>query len=125
MGIDFNISIKRKITVNGKEYGSPEEVPEEYRHIVQNAMSSAGTLMGHSKITFDGAGYDSPEAMPPDTRMRYEETLRKAKAAAQSTGNTVLLPEIPAQEGALSKRTIIVLLLLAGIALLLKFIKPG
>ena len=118
MGIDFNINIKRKITVNGKEYGSPEEVPEQYRQIVQSAISSAGAITGHSKITFNGVGYDSPEAMPPDTRMRYEETLSKAKAVTQSAGSTVPLPTTSAPEGTLSKRTIIILLLLAGVALL-------
>jgi hypothetical protein len=121
MGIDFNINIKRKITVNGKEYGSPEEVPEQYRQIVQGALNSAASPTGHSGITFNGIGYDSPEAMPPDTRVMYEETLRKAKAAAQNTGCTVPLPATPAPEGALSKRTIIILLLLTGLILLIKF----
>ena len=125
MGIDFNISVKRKITVNGKEYGSPEEVPEQYRQIVQGALNSAGSLTGHSKITFNGVGYDSPDAMPPDTRMKYEEALRKAKVVAQNTGSAVPLPGTLVQEEALSKRTIIILLLLAGIALLLKLFKPG
>ncbi|MFA6434892.1 MAG: hypothetical protein WCW52_09375 [Elusimicrobiales bacterium] len=125
MGIDFNINIKRKITVNGKEYGSPEEVPEQYRQIVQGALSSAESLAKHSKITFNGAGYDSPEAMPPDTRIKYEEALRKAKVAAQNTGSAAPPPVTPAPEGALSKQTIIILLLLTGIALLLKFFKPG
>ena len=124
MGIEFKINIKRKITVNGKEYGAPEEVPEQYRQIVQGALSSAGPLTGHSKITFNGAGYDSPEAMPPATRMGYEEALRKAQAVAQNTGSTVPLPATPTPEGTLSKRTIIILLLLAGVALLLKLFKP-
>ena len=125
MGINFNISIKRKITVNGKEYGSPEEVPEQHRQVVQNALDSAGTFTGHSKITVNGLGYDSPEAMPPDTRRIYEESLRKAEAIGRSTGSTVSLPATPAPEGALSKRTIIVLILFAGLALLLKLFAPG
>ncbi|MFA5161205.1 MAG: hypothetical protein WC421_03080 [Elusimicrobiales bacterium] len=122
MGIDFHINIKRKITVNGKEYGSPEEVPEHYRQTVRNVLDSAGTLAGGSKITVNGMGYDSPEAMPPDTRRIYEESLRKAKVVSQNTG--MPMPALE-QEGALSRRAIIILLLLAGLILLLKFFRPG
>ena len=56
MGIEFKVNIKRKITVNGVEYGSVEEVPPEHRQTVQNALNSAGTLTGHSKITVNGRG---------------------------------------------------------------------
>ena len=125
MGIDFNIDIKRKITVNGKEYGSPEEVPEQYRQIVQGALSSAASPTGHSKITFNGVSYDSPEAMPSDTRRLYDESLGKPKAMEQSTASPVTPPANLAPEGVLSKRAVVVLLLAAGLVLLLKFLTPG
>lgn len=32
-----------KITINGKDYSSPEEVPEEFRHIVDAGMAAART----------------------------------------------------------------------------------
>ena len=126
MGIDFKVNFKTKITVNGKEYGSVEEVPEQHRQTVQNALSTAGTLGGHSKITVNGVGYDSPEAMPSDARRVYEESLAKAEAVAQRTGMTVPRPQpgAPVLEGALSRRTKTILLLLAGLAILLKLYAP-
>jgi len=123
MGIDFNISIKRKIVVNGKEYGSLEEVPEQHRHTVQNAMDSAAFAGRNSTLTVNGVVYDSPEAMPPDTRRIYEESLRKAKEMSQRTG--MPMPGTLSPEGMLSERTVITILLLAGLYLLLKYFQPG
>lgn len=122
MGFDFNISIKRKFTVNGKEYGSLDEVPVEHRRTVQNALNSVES--GGRRITVNGAGYDSPEAMPPDVRKIYEEALGKADAEARRTGMTLSAPRAGdiKPEGYLSSRVITALLLLAGFAILIKII---
>lgn len=124
MGIDFKVNFNTKIKINGKEYGSVEEVPEEHRGTVRNALSSAGTA--HSKIVVNGVGYDSLEAMPPEVRSLYKEALSKSKVTIQSTNTSLqdshsdnLKPE-----GFLSGRTITVLALLAGLAILLKFLAP-
>ncbi len=128
MGMDFKISFKTKITVNGKEYGSMDEVPEEHRETVRNALDSAATPFGRSKITVNGVGYDSVEAMPPDVRKKHEEILKKAEAEALRSGTTLsamgIRPETPPKEGGLSLRTTIILVLLAGLLLLLKFYGP-
>ena len=123
MGMEFNVNIKRKIKVNGKEYDSLEEVPEQFRQTVQHALDSAGAPGVHRKITVNGVGYDSVEAMPPDERRLYEDALKKAEGVAQLTGADAPrpLPDAPVPEGGISKRTIMVLVLLAGLALLLKF----
>ncbi|MCX5786568.1 MAG: hypothetical protein NTX59_12870 [Elusimicrobia bacterium] len=124
MGIHFNIDIKRKFTVNGKEYGSLDEVPEEDRQILQNALGPAGLGAVRRKFTVNGTGYDSLEAMPLDVRASYEEALKKADAAAQQSGMTLSAPR-PGDikpEGFFSSRTITVLLVLAGLAILIKFI---
>lgn len=124
MGIDFNISIKRKITVNGKEYGSLDEVPEEHRQNVQNALGAAEFGAGGCKITVNGIGYDSPEAMPPDARKIYEEALKKAETAAQRSGPPLSAPRAGdiKPEGFFSSRTITALLMLIGLAILIKLI---
>lgn len=124
MGIDFKVNFKTKITINGKEYGSIEEVPEEHRGTVRNAMSSAGTA--RSKIVVNGVGYDSLEAMPPDVRSLYTEALSKSKMTVQSTHTSTQDPHSGdlKPEGFLSSRTIIVFALLAGLAILLKFLIP-
>ncbi|OGS07834.1 MAG: hypothetical protein A2270_01180 [Elusimicrobia bacterium RIFOXYA12_FULL_51_18] len=124
MGINFNIDIKRKFTVNGKEYGSLDEVPEEQRQIVQNALNSTEPGAGRHKITVNGIGYDSPEAMPPDARKVYEEALKKADAVAQRSGMSFSTPRAVdiKPEGSLSSRAITVLLVLAGLVILIKLI---
>jgi len=128
MGIDFKINVTRKITVNGKEYESLEDVPEEHRHTVQNAMGMAGTA-APGKMIVNGVGYDSLEAMPPETRRIYDDALRKAGEAAQRKGINLsgfgMQPGSPAQEGGLSPRTTIILIILAALYLLAKFFSPG
>lgn len=123
MGINFKINFTTKIKVNGKEYGSPEEVPEPQRQIVKDAMKSAYAPGGHSRISVNGIGYDSPEAMPPDVRTTYEEALKKAEVTAQQIG-TPALPGAPVQESGVSLRTTIFLILIVGLALLLIIYTP-
>lgn len=118
MGINFKVNFNTKIKINGKEYGSVEEVPEEHQGTVRNALSSAGTA--HSKIVVNGVGYDSLEAMPPEVRSLYKEILLKSKVNIQST-NTSFSGNVK-PEGFLSGRTITVLALLAVLAILLKFL---
>jgi hypothetical protein len=135
MGISFKVNITKKIKINGKEYGSVEEVPEQYRQAVQNALGTAQSGLTAGKITVNGIGYDSPSDMPPDVKATYEEALAKAQAAAKEngmapeeigvrTGNNPQLsintnPEQAVkEEGGLSVRTMIILVLLAALAIL-------
>jgi hypothetical protein len=103
-----------------------EEVPEQYRDTVQNALSSANPIGGHGKITVNGVSYDSVEAMPPDVRGIYEQALAKAGTIARSTGTPLAAPQsgAPVQEGGISRRTIIILILLAALAVLVKYFTP-
>lgn len=118
MGIDFKINITRKIKVNGTEYGSPEEVPEQFRQTVKDALGQAGA--GSGGINFNGVTYDGAEAMPPEVRRVYEQALEKAGAEAARSGQQLELPQRqPKPEGALTGRTLaIILILLAAAALL-------
>lgn len=125
MGIDFKINIKRRIKINGKEYGSLEEVPLEFRKTVQDALGAAGTPGSRGKITVNGVSYDSAEAMPQDVRLIYERSLKKAEEAGEdvSPGPARFgLTEDLKPEGAVSWKTIIVFLLAGAALLLFKFL---
>lgn len=66
-----------KITVNGREYGSVEEMPPDIREIYLKAMAampeenlpraSSGTVIRES-ITFNGRKYNSRDELPPEAR---------------------------------------------------------
>ena len=124
MGIDFKVNFKTKIKINGREYGSLEEVPQELRHTVEDALAKASP--GSSgRITVNGVSYDGPDEMPPDVRRLYEEALAKAGDTARRTG----MPAPQAQvgftlkpEGALSPRVVTAIIAVAGLALLVKFL---
>ena len=60
MGID--VELKRKITVNGQDYESLDQVPEEFRSTVQNALAS-GTAPKMT-ININGKTYSSVEELP-------------------------------------------------------------
>jgi len=90
--MSINISIKRKFKINGKEYNSVEEMPENIREAFKMAMDSqAGSgqrihsAVTHSKITFNGTEYENIDAMPQDVRQLYEKVLRAAESGAASS----------------------------------------
>ena len=93
MGV--NISIKKKIVFNGREYGSADQMPEKDRQICLQAVAGL-TIGGHvktgavgnTKIVVNGQQYESVEAMPPDVQAIY----RAAMAAAGKPGEAVSHP---------------------------------
>lgn len=85
----FNVNVKRKFKINGKEYNSVEEMPDEIRTIFLKAMDSqvsSGYQMNPStlrtKIVFNGAEYESLDAMPQDVRQLYETVMKAAESGA-------------------------------------------
>lgn len=92
-GNAMNINVKRKFNVNGKEYNSIEEMPDDIREIFKKTISSQ-TGLGHeigltavrTKIYFNGTEYDSIDAIPQDVRQLYENVLKGAEAGAAPTG---------------------------------------
>lgn len=52
--MSVNVSIKRKITVNGKEYSSVDELPPDIRALYDQAMASSGKKVTVRKITING-----------------------------------------------------------------------
>ncbi len=125
MGMDFKVNFTTKIKINGKEYGSPEEVPEEYRGTVREALAAAkGGAAG--KIVFNGTPYDSPDSMPAEVRLAYEEAMRKAGAQAAKDGTIVPAARQPGPrpEGSLTGRTLAVILALLAAVFLLRYFAP-
>jgi len=89
MGVKFNI--KRKIKVNGREYSSVEEMPEDIRRIYDKAVchsaeSEQSTEMTRleTKIVFNGQEFKSVDDIPPEARQIY----KSAMAVAGPPGNT-------------------------------------
>jgi hypothetical protein len=84
--MNVNVNVKRKFKVNGKEYNSIEEMPQDIRNAFEKAMASqAGkgqsvspTTM-QTKIIFNGTEYQSIDAMPQDVRQLYEKVLKAAE----------------------------------------------
>jgi hypothetical protein len=87
-----------KITINGREYDSPDEMPPDVRHLYEGAMRQAlpalkdqdgngvpdlleGAGSGRartflsSRITVSGKTYRGVEEMPPEVRETYEQAM--------------------------------------------------
>ncbi|HOW89705.1 MAG TPA: hypothetical protein PL037_05430 [Elusimicrobiales bacterium] len=121
MGIDFKFNVTRKITINGKEYRSPDEVPEEFRGVVRDAIGRAASEPGQRRISADGITYDGPEDAPPDIRGGYVETVRRAPFGPGAPDKY----RAQAPERTLSARTVIIALLVAAAIFLIKFMTRG
>ncbi len=94
MEIKFNV--KRKYVVNGKEYGSLEEMPAAIREVYEKAVGKAhGTEHGNipaistQKIVFNGQEYESVNAMPPDIRRMYETVMKTVNEGKISLAGNV------------------------------------
>jgi hypothetical protein len=81
--MNFKVTVNHKLIVNGKEYGSPDEMPEELRRAYERAMGNgqgaAGLIQRASKIVFQGNEYGTPADMPADVRKLYELAIAAAK----------------------------------------------
>ena len=84
--MNINVNVKRKFKINGKEYNSIEEMPDDIRGKFEKAMDSQ-SVSSHqinpttlrAKIIFNGIEYQSIDAMPQDVRQLYEKVLKAAE----------------------------------------------
>ena len=84
----LNIDMRRRIIVNGKEYGSVDELPAMLRKAYEEAIRcSSGPAK--TRIRLNGQEYDSIEALPPDLRHLYHDALRAAHGEAFGQKATV------------------------------------
>ena len=93
-----------RITFNGREYPSIDEMPPEIREAYQrvlahltaaehhdllgNATSRNTIAVEHTSITINGKTYPSPDEMPPDVRQAYDDAIR------QIDGNRNGIPDV-------------------------------
>lgn len=83
MGIKVNVNWK--FTVNGKEYGSREEMPEDIRQLYDKALAesrsgqSISSVVSNTKIIFNGEEYESVDSMPAHVREMYDEIVAAAQ----------------------------------------------
>jgi hypothetical protein len=78
LGVNVKGNIKRKIVVNGREYSSVEEMPEDIRRAFERAIagtSGAGVGGAATRIVFNGREYGSVTEMPEDVRRLYDDAM--------------------------------------------------
>jgi hypothetical protein len=87
VNVKGNINLKRRIIVNGREYSSVEEMPEDLRRAYEQAMAnvnSAGNVINPAapqpKITFNGQEYGNVDEMPEDIQRLYNAALMTVDA---------------------------------------------
>ena len=79
----INFSVKNKFIVNGKEYDTVEEMPDEIRDAYEKAIAGSpgpghgGTLeMERTRVVFNGKEYASEDAMPQEERELYKVVMK-------------------------------------------------
>lgn len=107
--MSINISIKKKFVVNGREYGSIDEMPDNIRDAYRKAMEgldagrSSPPPPASARIVFNGQEYADTEAMPPDVRQAYESIMEatvcgeshlRLNASIKADGPTVRRPDM-------------------------------
>jgi len=105
--MNININVTRIFKINGKEYHSVEEMPDEIRQVFEKAKalqasSGKGILSAgrRSKIIFNGKEQEISDTMPEDVRQLCEKALKATESSVTSSG--VDIPR--GSEGNLRKR---------------------
>jgi len=83
----IEVNVERKFIVNGKEYNSLEEIPNDLRQAVEKTMiddNAKAHIHTETKIVFNGKEYESIEAMPYTIRQVYEKVLKAVAAGKVS-----------------------------------------
>ena len=95
----INFDVKRTYKMNGKEYNSLEEMPDDIRKAFEKAVPpSSAPAQGipsqaqRTTIIFNEREYDSIDAMPREIRQLYEKVLEAAATGAEPSD--IDFPEI-------------------------------
>ena len=85
MSVKFDV--KYKFKVNGKEYGSLDEMPAPIRETYEKAVANKGGMeqgnissITTGKIVFNGQEYANVDSMPADIRQMYETIMKTVKS---------------------------------------------
>jgi hypothetical protein len=86
------VTFDRKFIVNGKEFNSLDELPENIRQACENAVSDLSGTPRHASVIktdifFNGKQYTSIDAMPQDDRCAYQQALKAAGLTELSDKN--------------------------------------
>ena len=89
MTMDVKFNVKFKFKVNGKEYGSIDEMPapvrEAYEKTVANSKGMERANISAGKIVFNGQEYEGVDSMPADIRQMYETIMKTVKSGDVAT----------------------------------------
>jgi len=83
--VGVKITVRRKIVVNGKEYGSPEELPPELRPAYEKAVAQGPSTGTSLKVTFNGREFLSVDHMPPEVRALYDAAMKAVGAEQEGS----------------------------------------
>ena len=78
----MSLNVKRKITVNGKEYHSLEELPPDIRAMYDKAMASGKKDVTVRRVVINGQEVGSMEDVPADVRAALAGALGGPKQTA-------------------------------------------
>jgi hypothetical protein len=132
MGIQVNI--RRRITVNGREYGSTGEMPADVREAYERAMAGGISIRSaKTRIVFNGREYAGLEAMPAETRQLYEKVLKAAEsgtvpadlASGSACSGVSRAGATLSFDPSFSRKKAIVWIVLIAITLILYFLLAG
>ena len=82
--LGITIDFQKKIAVNGREYDSWEEVPEEVRRLVGGASGPPSPGGSKQPIVFNGREYADLSLMPEEERRLLESILETLKTAGEA-----------------------------------------
>ena len=89
VGIELNV--KWKFKVNGKEYGSAEEMPGPVREAYEKAVDISpgpghGDTLASTRIVFNGREYANVDAMPAEIRQMYRSVVKAVETGDPPPG---------------------------------------
>jgi hypothetical protein len=134
----LSVNVRRRIIINGKEYGSVEELPPDVRQAYGKAMAlSAGVSPAavRTEISFNGRTYDSVDAMPDADRELYRLAMNAVEMGEPQAGVLARVPTTSAversearpiePESSFSARWLMTTLLLLGLLVALLYLRHG
>jgi len=89
VGIELNV--KWKFKVNGKEYGSAEEMPGPVREAYEKAVDISpgpghGDTLASTRIVFNGREYANVDAMPAEIRQMNRSIVKAVETGDPPPG---------------------------------------
>ena len=128
--MNININVKRTFKMNGKEYNSVEEMPEDVRAqftkvmglLADSEKTSIPTVM-QMRITFNATlGGDETVAVSPVSALAEPGRDMRREPGTLGVGNSKRISQPTRFEASFSARTLIVCVAIGALACLLYYI---